>query len=325
MMNSRTKKLGKYEIKQRLGKGGMGEVYKGLQPRMGRSVAIKVMYKHLLDETDSVERFRREAKGGGLLRHRNIVRVIDFDRQDGLYYLVLEYLAGETLEAHLNQRTSLSAQEALKIVAQLADALAYAHQRGIIHRDIKPTNIMFTNEKLKCPVLTDFGMARVLHDTQMTLTGAMIGTPAYMSPEALRGEEVDHRSDLYSLGVVLYEMVVGKKPYSAKSPYGMMFKRLHKPLPAPRKLNPSLPKCVERLILKALAPNVADRYQSAQLFYNAIQQTLTDLQAKPPRLAHSEGFSSRLSSSAKALISCAVGATSFPTILKDFSALCGEF
>jgi serine/threonine-protein kinase len=280
-MNDR--KIGKYQLRERLGKGGMGEVYKGVQLSMGRTVAIKLMHKHLADEPAFLERFAREAKGVAQLSHPNIVRIIDFDVEDGQYYMILEYVSGPTLDQYLTEHGYFSPEEALKVIAQLLDALGCAHEKGIIHRDIKPSNVIFTDATLSCPVLTDFGMARLASHQTMTASGAMIGTPAYMSPEALRGDKVDQRTDIYSLGVVLYEMLVGKKPYTSDSVYGIIFNTLHKPLRKPRQLNPNLPKVVEQLILKALSLEPEKRFQSAQAFYEAIQQTLVELRRKPSR------------------------------------------
>lgn len=268
------RKLGKYELIEPLGKGGMAEVWKAFQPGVDRNVAIKVMHKHLADDPDFVERFRREAKAIGQIRHHNIMRVIDFDIDGDEYYMVMDYIEGGTLDSYMRKTGALPVEEALRLTGQLVDAVAYAHQLGMVHRDIKPANVMFQDNS---PVLMDFGIARLLSQEKLTVTGSMVGTPAYMSPEAIRAEEVDGRADIYSLGVMLYEMIVGRTPYEADSAYAMILKQLNDPLPPPRKLRPELPEFVEELILKTLADNPAERYQSAEEFYQAIQQALMTL------------------------------------------------
>ena len=284
-------KLGKYELVERLGKGGMAEVWKAFQPRLERFVAIKLMHKHLADEANFVERFRREARGIGQLQHNNIVRLIDFEFEGDEHYMVMDYIEGGTLQEYLSQNRILAPTEALRIVEQLADALAYAHQSRMVHRDIKPGNIMFTDDSCSSVVLTDFGVARVLNNGMtMTMTGAMLGTPAYMSPEALRSEKVDERADIYSLGVVLYEMLTGRTPYMADTPYKMIIKQLREPHPSPREINPDLPEVVEQLVLKALAKETNERYQNAYTFHEAIQETLaalSEINGKPSAVSSS--------------------------------------
>lgn len=289
-------KLGKYQLVERLGQGGMAEVYKAFQPGVERFVAIKLLHSHRAESADFVARFQREARAIGRLQHPNIVRIIDFDVEDEIDYMVMDYVTGGTLGDYLKTRKALPLSEALPIIAQLAEALAYAHQQGMLHRDIKPGNILFADETHTQVVLTDFGLARLLDDgdAKLTMTGAMIGTPTYMSPEAVRGEPCDVRADIYSLGVVLYEMVTGKTPYAAETPYSMMMKQANEPLPSPRTLKPDLPEVVEALLLKALAKAPEERFQSAGEFASAIQQVwaaLNDVAASsvpsftvPPRV-----------------------------------------
>ena len=275
-MNLVGRKLGKYEVVEQIGKGGMAQVYKAFQPGVERFVAVKVMHKYLAEDDSFVARFRHEAKAIGRMRHQQIVGLIDFDIEDDQYYIVMNYIKGDTLRTYLKKNGPLPSVQALRIVAQLAQALGYAHQHGIIHRDIKPSNIMFVDDSLSRPVLTDFGIARLAGHKNTTVSDSIMGTPAYMSPEALQNdnETIDERSDLYSLGVVLYQMVVGATPYSAETPYGMILKRLNDPLPLPCQRNPHIPKEVEQLILKALAKKPKKRFQSAEEFHHAIQQTL---------------------------------------------------
>ena len=279
------RKLGKYELVERLGRGGMAEVYKAYQPGVERHVAIKVMHGHLSDNPELVQRFQREARSIGQLQHAHIGRVIDFDVEADVSYMVMEYIQGGTLDSYLKQKKVLPVDEAVRITLQLADALAYAHQRGMIHRDIKPGNILFSDESHSHALLTDFGIARLLDEQkQMTMTGALIGTPNYMSPEAARGEPCDARADIYSLGVVLYEMVTGRTPYAADTPYSFLMKQANEPLPPPRTLNPKLPVALEAIILKALAKEPAARYQSATDFATALRmaQAVADSTATGP-------------------------------------------
>ncbi|MEM7533237.1 MAG: protein kinase [Chloroflexota bacterium] len=273
------RKLGKYEILERIGQGGMAAVYKAFQPGVERHVAIKVMLGHLADSDDFVQRFRREAQSVGQLTHANIVRVIDFDVESDLYYMVMDFIQGGTLGDYLKSKEKLDPDDALEVVAQLADGLAYAHNRGMVHRDIKPGNVMFIEQAPDCPIIMDFGIARLLDESGvgLTMTGAMVGTPNYMSPEAARGEEADERADVYSLGVVLYELVTGRTPYIADTPYGVIMKQANDPLPLPTELNSDIPVAVEELLIHALEKDVNDRYQSAADFAAAIRETQTAL------------------------------------------------
>jgi tetratricopeptide (TPR) repeat protein len=258
------KTLGKYRLTDRLGRGGMAEVYRAYQPNLERDVAIKVMHGYLAEDEGFVGRFKREARAVATLRHPHIVQVYDFDIEDDIYYMVMEYIAGETLKARLKRLNAegrrMTLAEVARIFRALCEALGYAHGEGRIHRDIKPANIMFDGERL---VLTDFGIASIVGGTRYTATGAMVGTPAYMSPEQGQGEPGDVRSDVYSLGVILYEMVTGQVPYDADTPLAIVLKHLNEPLPLPRKVSADVPPAVERVILRALAKSPDDRYQSA--------------------------------------------------------------
>ena len=278
-MNLTGHKLGKYEISERLGKGGMATVYKAYQPGVERVVAVKVLHKHLAADPDFVERFHREARAAGQLLHMNLVRLIDFDIEGDQHYMIMDYIQGGTLAAYMKKNAPLPTESVLAIMAQLTDALGYAHELGMIHRDIKPANIMFMDKEATHIVLTDFGLARILAEDGMTVTGQMIGTPAYMSLEAIRGEKVDKRTDIYSLGVVLYEMLSARTPYTADTPYKMILQQLHDPLPSLRQFNPDVPEVVEKVVMKALAKEPADRFQSAEEFNSAIQQAEAALNA----------------------------------------------
>ena len=260
------KTLGKYHIIEALGSGGMAEVYRGEDRRLDRSVAIKVMHNHLAKSKDFRDRFLREAKAIANLQHPNIVSLIDFDNQEDLVYMVMEFISGETLESFLEKSNGLiPLGDAISITRQLASALQYAHRRNMIHRDVKPANVMFVDDHKERVLLTDFGIARLLDEVSLTSSGTALGTPHYMAPEIVKGSSGDHRSDIYSLGILLYEMVVGEAPYEADTPYGVMIKQANEPLPSPRQRNPELPLEVEAVLLKALAKEPDDRYQSAAL------------------------------------------------------------
>ncbi len=235
--------LGKYHVVDRLGQGGMADVYKAYQPGLARFVAVKVIHGHLVDNDEFIERFEGEAMAVASLRHPNIVQVFDFDREDELYYMVMEFIDGPTLEAELKARKERQElyplSEIVTLFKALADAIDYAHSRGVIHRDLKPGNIMFTPRRRV--VLTDFGIARVAHGPHYTTTNAVIGTPAYMSPEQAQGERVDGRSDIYSLGVILYELVTGRIPFEGDNAIAIIMKLVNESWPHPTTINPALP------------------------------------------------------------------------------------
>ena len=256
---------------------------------------IKVMHAHLSEDPNFITRFRREAKSVAELHHPNIVQVFDFDVQGDVYYMVMEYIeGGETLKLRLQklaeQGKRLSVEQTLDLVIKLADALAYAHDQGMIHRDIKPANVLLPS--LDRPVLSDFGIARLLGATGLTTSGAMIGTPAYMSPEQGRGEHGDARSDIYSLGIVLYEMLTGQPPYDADTPFAIILKHINDPLIPPHVLIAPMPEAVERIVLKCLAKDADDRFASMAELRDALrgaqselerQKTISTLEARRAR------------------------------------------
>ncbi len=281
------KQLGPYQVVAPLGEGGMAAVYKAFHPAMERYVALKVLPRHFAGDPEFVARFAREARLLAQLQHPHILPVFDFGQADGYSYLAMPLVETGTLAGWLTgQPLPLSTVRA--VMLQLADALGYAHARGLVHRDIKPSNVL-VDAGGHC-LLTDFGLARMLEGSvNLTASGAILGTPAYMSPEQGQGQPLDARSDLYSLGVVLYELAVGRKPYNAETPMAVMIKHLQDPLPLPRQLNPALPEAVERAILKALAKDPADRYQSAADFAQALRAALPEVeQPEPPPAKQSE-------------------------------------
>jgi tRNA A-37 threonylcarbamoyl transferase component Bud32 len=270
------KTLGKYRVIERLGRGGMAEVYKAYHAGLDRYVAVKVMHSHLAEEEDFLGRFEREATVVAKLRHSNIVQVFDFDHEGELYYMVMEFIEGPSLKAELKERSrtnrTFTLEDTVRILSALCSAIDYAHSRGMVHRDIKPANIMFTSEGQV--VLADFGIAKIVGATRYTATGALSGTPAYMSPEQGQGQRGDERSDIYSLGVILYEMTTGRVPFNADTPYAVIMKHINDPLPMPRSVNPNVPSEVERVILKAMSKNPEDRYQTAEEMAAALRQAI---------------------------------------------------
>jgi tRNA A-37 threonylcarbamoyl transferase component Bud32 len=253
--------VGPYRILEQLGQGGMATVYKGYHAALDRYVAIKVLHPAFLQDPNFQARFQREAKVVARLEHPNIVPIYDYAEHAGQPYLVMKFIEGSTLKARLGQGP-LGKEEGLNIVEASGGALAYAHKRGVLHRDIKPSNILLAPDN--AIYLADFGLARMAQAGESTLTNdMMLGTPQYISPEQARGDRnLDEGTDIYSFGVVLYEMVVGKVPFSADTPFSIIHDHIYKPLPLPHSINPRVPEVVERVLLKALAKERVDRYQS---------------------------------------------------------------
>jgi serine/threonine protein kinase/anti-sigma-K factor RskA len=298
------RKLGKYEMIEMLGQGGMAQVYKARQPLIDRLVAIMVMLQYLESSTKFLERFLQEAQRLGKLRHPNIVSVLDFDNLDGTQFIVMDYISGPSLRSYLTQKVRLPPQEALRIAIQILDALQYAHERGVVHCDLNPANVMFQDETCKQVVLTDFGIARLMDSTGQAQTSTVIGTPAYMSPEALDGRPFDGRTDLYALGVMLYEMVTGDQPYIGDTPVSVILKHMQEPPPDLRKTHPELPAGYAQLVEKAMAKEPAQRYASAADMRRAAESVLRRMEG---------GTSADLSTSTDTIRSAAL-ASSSPTI-----------
>ncbi len=264
--------LGRYEILAELGQGAMGTVYQARDPLLDRIVAIKTVNLMLPKEevAEYEARFYQEAKAAGQLSHPNIVTVYDIGKSEKLAYMAMELLEGKELRSLLAARTPIPVAHALEIAAQVADGLQYAHERGIVHRDIKPANIMvLTDGAVK---ITDFGIARMRNNEVKTMTGMILGSPKYMSPEQVSGKRADSRSDIFSLGVVLYEMITGTSPFVADNIHGVMYQTLNFNPPAPRTLNPELPDVLNFISAKALAKNLDDRYQRAKDFANDLRE-----------------------------------------------------
>ena len=265
-------RLGKYEIRAEIGRGGMGTVYLGYDPLLDRQVAIKVLAPHLVWEQGFVERFLREARAAARLKHPNVVTIYDVGQEGSHYYFVMEYVEGQTLGQVIKQRGAMSPAEVTAIVGPLADALDQAHGQGLVHRDIKPGNIMVGPAGQV--MLTDFGIARAAQEVGLTTTGTLVGTPEYMSPEQARGDVVDPRTDQYSLGVVAYEMLSGKVPFGGTTPHGVLYKQIHEPLPPISQVRPDVPAEVQTVLQQGLAKEPDQRYATVTAFAEALSQAL---------------------------------------------------
>jgi serine/threonine-protein kinase len=265
--------LGRYEIEKELGKGAMGVVYLGRDPKINRIVAIKTMALSQEFEADELvevkERFFREAETAGRLNHANIVTMFDAGEEHDLAYIAMEFLKGKDLVSYSKPGNLLPLQRVMSIVARVADALSYAHEFNVVHRDIKPANIMYEPESDQVKV-TDFGIARIT-DSSKTKTGMVLGTPSFMSPEQLAGKKIDGRSDLFSLGVMLYQMSCGKLPFEGDSMAQLMFRIANEQHPDIRSVNPDLPDCLVAIIDKAMTKDPDARYQTGAEFAKDIR------------------------------------------------------
>ncbi len=266
--------LGPYRFTEKLGRGGMATVYKAYESGLDRYVAVKVMRQYLTSDPEFKTRFQREAKAIARLDHPNIMPVYGYGVEQELNYIATRYVDGGTLKEIMGQPLPL--EQTVKIITGVARALGYAHQRGIVHRDAKPANVLLTSGDW--PLLADFGLARMMESvTHVTQTGVGMGTPTYMSPEQGEGKDIDGRSDIYSLGIMLYEMLTGEPPFQADTPVGVVVQHITAPLPLPRKVNPDIPEAMERVILKAVAKNPEDRYQTTDELIGDMEKVLAGL------------------------------------------------
>ena len=265
--------IGQYRLVEQLGQGGMATVFKGYHARLERHVAIKALHPAFTEDANFLARFNREAKVVANLDHPNIVPIYDFSEYEGRPYLVMKYIEGQTLKARLIN-SPMSLDETLHIVEKAGEALSYAHVQGVLHRDIKPSNVLLTSDGQI--YLADFGLARIAAAGESSLTAdRMVGTPQYMSPEqAVAKSDLDHRSDIYSFGVMLYEMVVGQVPFNADTPFAIIHDHIYTPLPLPRVVNPDVPEAVQCVLLKALAKEPEDRFETMQDLMNALRRAV---------------------------------------------------
>lgn len=274
MAKDKPEKLGKYEILEELGRGGFAVVYKALDPSLDRTVALKVLKPHYLEEPEFVARFQREAKTAAGLFHPSIVTIFEVGEAEGAYFIAMRYLEGQPLSTIIKEQGPLEFDQAISIVEQIASALDYIHLQELVHRDVKPSNIIVGHDGHA--TLTDFGIVRAADGTRYTTAGASMGTPEYMSPEQGQGEEATPQSDIYSLGVVLYEMLAGKPPFEAPTPLAVLVKHLQDPPPPISTLNPDLPEAIEPVIDKALAKDPHDRYGNLEELVQALRQDTVD-------------------------------------------------
>lgn len=292
--------LGSYRIINQVGQGGMATVYKAYQPSMDRNVAIKVLPRQLAETQEFATRFQQEARIIARLEHPHILPVFDYGESDGVTYFVMRYLEAGTLKTKM-EAGPLSLNEIDRLFTQLAEALSYAHGHGIIHRDLKPANALVDEHGNL--FLTDFGIAKLLESAspRLTQTDAIMGTPAYISPEQAKAEAVNQRSDIYSLGIILYEMVTGRVPFVADTPLAVIIKHISDPLPPPSLVKSDIAESIERVILKALAKEPNDRYATAAEFLSAWERALEEKETVRRPLERSSTPASRARTPSPAL------------------------
>jgi predicted Ser/Thr protein kinase len=266
---------GRYELEQKVGSGGMSKVYRAHDRLLERTVALKILHEQYSQDDEYVERFRREARSVAQLTHPNIVTVIDRGEHEGRQFIVFEYIDGENLKQLVEREGPLPARQVIELGLQIASALASAHARGVVHRDVKPQNVILTDEGR--PKVTDFGIARSSDVESVTLTGTVMGTSEYIAPEQARGEAVDYRSDVYSLGVILYELCTGDVPYPGENPVSVAMRHLHEPVPSARAHRPDIPGRLDAAIRKAMAKDPAERFGSMDELIAALEGSLRGL------------------------------------------------
>lgn len=273
---------GRYEILGRIGGGGMALVYKAHDILLNRYVAVKVLRQQYVNDEEFIRRFRREAQSAASLSHPNIVSIYDVGQELEIHYIVMEYVEGVTLNDVIKERAPLQVEEAVHFASQICDALDHAHVNQIIHRDIKPHNILIgKNGRVK---VTDFGIARATSSSSITQTGSVVGSVHYFSPEHAKGTTTGAKSDLYSLGIVLYQMLTAKLPFIGESPISVALKHLQETIVEPRKVNPLIPQSVENIILKAVRKNQEERYQSAKEMLADLETSLTLMRRNEAKL-----------------------------------------
>ncbi|NQX43858.1 Stk1 family PASTA domain-containing Ser/Thr kinase [Paenibacillus tritici] len=263
---------GRYQVIERIGGGGMALVYRAHDILLNRNVAIKVLRNQFVHDEEFIRRFRREAQSAASLSHPNVVSIYDVGQEDEVHYIVMEYIEGKNLNEIIKERAPLQVDESVRIASQICDALDHAHMNQIIHRDIKPHNILIgRNGRVK---VTDFGIARAVTSTTITQTGSVVGSVHYFSPEHAKGVTTGEKSDLYSLGIVIYQMLTGVLPFLGESPISVALKHLQEEFEEPRLLNPLIPQSVENVILKSMRKNPEERYQSAKQMLQDLETCL---------------------------------------------------
>jgi serine/threonine protein kinase len=258
--------VGPYLIVEQIGRGGMAAVYKAYEESLARHVAIKVLPEFFAEAKEYRVRFQVEAVAVAKLRHQNILSVFAYGEENGTPYIVSEFVDGGTLAEKLNG--AMKVDDVVALLTPIASALDYAHTQGVLHRDVKPSNIMLLGDGT--PVLTDFGLAKLLESDTITLTGTVLGTPEYMAPELCSGGAAGPRADIYSLGVVAYEMLTARVPFKGNTPGATIVAQISEPLPPAHEVNPDLPPAVAAVLDKALSKDPNDRYESAQEFVIAL-------------------------------------------------------
>jgi serine/threonine protein kinase len=262
------KTVGKYKIIEEIGNGGMGRVYKAIHLTLNRVVAVKMIHPELVDNLELIKRFYKEAKTQAQLNHQNIVSVYDFLEIGGNYFIIMEYVHGESVGKMISEHGPFEPYIALSIFRQILTGIGYAHLKRVIHRDIKPNNFILTPSIVK---ITDFGIAQIIGDAGLATTEAVFGTPRYMSPEQILGEKIDHRTDIYSLGVTLYEMLTGRVPFNGDSDYEIKRGHVELPPPLPTQLRLDIPRELENIVLRALLKKPEERFQSANELILALE------------------------------------------------------
>ena len=284
MINKGQMLAGRYQIIRTIGEGGMANVYLAHDTILNREVAVKVLRGDLADDEKFVRRFQREAISASSLIHPNIVEMYDVGEDNGNYYIVMEYINGRTLKSLIKKRGALTLPEVIDIMLQLTSAIACAHDSYIIHRDIKPQNVLILEDgRVK---ITDFGIATALNSNELTQTNSVMGSVHYLPPEQANGSGATIKSDIYSLGILMFELLTGKIPFKGDNAVEIAIKHMKEPIPSVRKINPDIPQSIENVILKACAKNTKNRYDNVKEMYDDIKNALTDEGLQQQRLVY---------------------------------------
>lgn len=264
------KTIGNYKIISKLGSGGMAVVYKAHELSLNRIVALKVLSSHLSENNEFIKRFEREARAAAKLNHPNIIQIYAIGEEEGIHFFSMEYVKGKTLAQIIEEEKKLTYDKAIPIIIQTAEALSEAHKHGIVHRDMKPSNIMVNNNGTV--KVTDFGIAYVSQETKLTKSGSIIGTPEYLSPEQCEAKAIDNRSDIYSLGVTFYELLSGKTPYKADTPVSMLLEIVKGNFPPLNEVNPDVPKFIQKIVEKMMQTKPEDRFNNANELIESLKK-----------------------------------------------------